>query len=104
MTEVICSAKDKASNEATGKFNVKVSYEFKGFFRPVDNPDTINKVKAGRAIPVKFTVGEDMGLDLFYKDANGSAYPRSAVMTCGSANPVDAIEDTVTTNASGLLR
>ena len=55
-TEVTCSAKDKAGNEATGKFNVKVSYDFKGFFRPVDNPDTVNKAKAGSAIPVKFTL------------------------------------------------
>jgi hypothetical protein len=62
-TGVSCSAKDKAGNEVTGKFNVKVSYDFKGFFNPVDKPDTVNKVNAGRAIPVKFTlVGGDMGL------------------------------------------
>jgi subtilisin family serine protease len=101
-TEVTCSATDKAGNKATGKFNVKVSYDFKGFFGPVDNPDTVNKANAGRAIPVKFTLGGDMGLDVFYKDANGSAYPRSAGMTCGSTNPVDAIEETVTANTSGL--
>lgn len=101
-TTVNCSAKDKAGNEATGKFNVKVYYDFKGFFRPVDNPDTVNKAKAGSAVPVKFTLGGDMGLDVFYKDANGSAYPKSVTMTCGSTNLVETIEETVTVNASGL--
>jgi subtilisin family serine protease len=101
-TEVNCSAKDKAGNEATGKFNVKVSYDFKGFFRPVDNPNTLNKANAGRAVPVKFTLGGNMGLDVFYKDTNGFTYPRSASMTCDSPSPVNAIEETVTAGSSGL--
>ncbi len=100
-TEVTCSAKDKAGNEATGKFNVEVIYDFKGFFSPVDNPDTLNKAKAGSAIPVKFTLGGDMGLDVFYKEGD-STYPRSADTTCGSTETVDVIEETVTANSSGL--
>jgi hypothetical protein len=43
-----------------------------------------------------------MGLDVFYKDADSSAYPKSATTTCGSTNPGDTIEESVTANASGL--
>ncbi len=67
----------------------------------MDNPDTLNKAKAGSAIPVKFTLGGDMGLDVFYKEGD-STYPRSADMTCGSTETVDVIEETVTANSSGL--
>ena len=30
--------------------------DFSGFFQPVDNPPVFNKVKAGQAIPVKFSL------------------------------------------------
>ena len=33
------------------------AFNFTGFFPPVDNPPTINTVKAGSAIPVKFSLG-----------------------------------------------
>jgi hypothetical protein len=31
--------------------------EFTGFFAPVDNPDTANKVKAGQSVPMKWKLG-----------------------------------------------
>jgi hypothetical protein len=30
------------------------SYAWNGFFQPMDNPPTVNTVKAGSAVPVKF--------------------------------------------------
>ncbi|MGW5669779.1 PxKF domain-containing protein [Micromonospora sp. NPDC003776] len=65
-------------------------YTFTGFFSPVNNPPTVNSAKAGSAIPVKFSLGGDQGLDIF---AAGS--PASQQVTCDSGAPVDEIEQTV---------
>jgi len=82
---------------------VSILYDFGGFYSPVDNPEVAtNKVKAGSAIPVKFSLGGNMGLGVFYEEADGSTYPRSAPTTCDSADPVDAIEQTVNASSSGL--
>jgi hypothetical protein len=72
-------------------------YHFTGFFQPVDNVPTVNSVKAGSAIRVKFSLGGDQGLNIFAAD-----YPKSQVVPCDSTAPVTGIEETVTANASGL--
>jgi Tol biopolymer transport system component len=74
-----------------------LSYQFAGFFAPVDNLPIVNTVNAGSAIPVKFSLGADHGLDVI---ASGS--PRSQQLPCDSTAPVDGIEETVTANESGL--
>jgi Tol biopolymer transport system component len=74
-----------------------VFYDFHGFFSPVNNLPTLNLAKAGSAIPVKFSLSGYQGLDIF---ADG--YPNSQQIACDSGAPVDAIEETVTANASGL--
>ncbi len=51
---------------------------------------------------MKFSLGGNMGLGVFYEEADGSTYPRSAPTTCDSADPVDAIEQTVNASSSGL--
>ncbi len=71
-------------------------YHFSGFFQPVDNLPTQNVVKAGRAIPVKFSLGGDQGLDIF-----ATGYPTSAQVTCG-ATAEDAIQQTAPAGSSGL--
>lgn len=72
------------------------TYPFTGFFQPVDNRPSVNGAKAGSAIPVKFSLGGDKGLDIFL-----AGYPGSQNQACdGSA--ADPIEQTVTANASGL--
>ncbi len=35
-----------------------------GFFAPVDHPDTVNKVKAGQTIPMKWKMESDAADDL----------------------------------------
>ena len=72
-------------------------YEFSGFFAPVDNLPTFNSVKAGQAIPVKFSLGGDQGLDIF-----ATGYPKSQVITCASNATVDGIENTVNAGGSSL--
>ena len=71
-------------------------YDFNGFFPPVDK-DGLNTVKAGRAIPVKFSLNGHQGLDIF-----AANYPRSIPIDCDEANPDGEIEDTVTAIESSL--
>ena len=77
------------------------SYEFGGFYSPVDNLPTLNKAKAGSAIPVRFSLGGDMGLNFFAKDQSGS-YPKSGSMPCDSGANADTIEQTVNAGSSSL--
>ncbi|MBI1758725.1 MAG: PxKF domain-containing protein [Actinobacteria bacterium] len=56
---------------------------FTGFFPPVSNSPAVNAAKAGSAIPVKFGLGGNHGLDIF---APGS--PSSQQVTCGTGTPV----------------
>jgi CSLREA domain-containing protein len=82
------------------------NYGFGGFFSPVDNPDVLNRAKAGSSIPVKFSLGGDMGLGIFATgtDANNNTfnYPTSSAMRCDSTDRLDAIEETVTAGGGGL--
>jgi hypothetical protein len=95
-TTVNCSATDSHGNTATSSFKVIVSYNFTGFFKPVDNLPIINVVKAGQAIPVKFSLGGNMGLNIF-----AANYPASGSIAC-TTGPVDAVEETVTAGGSTL--
>src|SRR6185437_4225827 len=70
---------------------------FVGFFSPVNNLPTLNIVKAGSAIPVKFGLGGNYGLTIF--DVGS---PKSQAILCDSSAPVDTVEETVTAGASSL--
>jgi hypothetical protein len=77
-------------------------FNFTGFFSPIDNKDTygnyvLNSVKAGSAVPVKFSLGGDKGLNIFT-----TGYPKSSVIPCSPTAEVDAIESTVTAGQSTL--
>jgi hypothetical protein len=79
-----------ASNQVFG-----VIYAWTGFFQPIDNDPTCNSVKAGSAIPVKFSLGGNQGLNIF---ASG---PSVGPGTClGSVT--DQVEETVTAGQSSL--
>ena len=72
-----------------------VTYDFTGFFAPVDN-DKLNVAKAGSAIPVKFSLGGDQGLDIF-----AAGYPKAVAAACEPGEVPDTIE-TYAAGASGL--
>ena len=72
-------------------------YDFTGFFAPVDNTPTLNVAKAGSAIPVKFSLNGDQGLDIF-----ATGYPKSLQIDCDTSASVDGIEQTVTAGSSSL--
>ena len=76
---------------------VTVIFKFSGFFQPVDNPPTLNTVKAGSAVPVKFSLNGDQGLSIF-----AAGYPKSEQIACDSTEPADGIEETVTAGGSSL--
>jgi hypothetical protein len=74
-----------------------VYYGFSGFLSPVNNPPVFNTVKAGQAIPVKFSLYGNQGLDIFSAD-----YPMSVKVDCDTSAPQETVEDTVTAGSSGL--
>jgi uncharacterized protein len=90
-------ATDNGGLTATSPTTVQVTYNFAGFFQPVDNLPTLNTVKAGQAIPVKFSLSGDKGLSIF-----AAGYPKSQVIVCGSIAVEAGIEETVTAGSSSL--
>jgi hypothetical protein len=90
------NAADNAGNTAQVEHTYFVHYAFAGFFQPVDNLQTLNSVKAGSAVPVKFSLSGDQGLGII-----ASGYPASIEVACDAA-PTDAIEQTVTAGGSSL--
>ncbi len=88
-------AQDAVGNTADAAVTYNVIYNWAGFFKPVDNGQ-VNKVCAGRAIPVKFSLDGDQGLDIL-----ASGYPRSYLCDCAGESS-DAIEETVTAGKSSL--
>jgi hypothetical protein len=72
-------------------------YPFTGFFTPVDNPPVLNAMNAGRAVPVKFSIGADEGLNIL-----AAGYPKSEQIACDSTALVDGVEETLTAGASTL--
>jgi ABC-type transport system substrate-binding protein len=65
-----------------------------GPFQPVDALPTVNTVKAGRAVPFRFSLGGSFGLDVL-----ASGYPKSEGGPC-SSGPTDLVE--TTSNGAGL--
>jgi len=88
---------DAVGNTAECSFTVTVLYNFAGFFQPVDNLPTFNSVNAGKAIPVKFSLSGNKGLNIFIVGT-----PDSQQIACDNGAPVDAIEDTVNAGSSSL--
>ncbi len=62
-----------------------VPYWFGGFEPPIAVEPDVNRVKAGRAVPIKFSLGGDFGLGVI-----AEGYPVSGATACDSgADPVD---------------
>jgi hypothetical protein len=72
-------------------------YHFGAFKQPVDARPTFNQMKAGAAVPVKFSLGGNQGLSIF-----AAGYPKSQVIACDSTANVDGIETTVSAGGSSL--
>ncbi len=68
---------DGFGHSAVDTASVSVLYNFDGFFKPVHNLPTPNAVKAGQAVPVRFSLNGNHGLAIF---AAGS--PRLEFVSC----------------------
>lgn len=82
---------------ATQTVSINVVFDFTGFFAPVYNLPTLNGVKAGSAVPLKFSLAGNQGLAVL-----AAGFPASAVTACDSTAPVDVVEETVTAGSSSL--
>lgn len=80
-----------------GKFIQRERYNFTGFFQPVDNAPTANKLRAGSAVPIKFSLGEDKGLNILASES-----PSSRRVSCDASAPVSTVEETVAAGGSAL--
>jgi YVTN family beta-propeller protein len=77
--------------------DLRSRFDFTGFFPPIANLPTVNAVKAGGTVPVKFSLNGDQGLDIF---ADG--FPVSQEVSCDSELPSTEVEETGTAGSSGL--
>jgi hypothetical protein len=87
--------------DTTGTPQITISwtlaYPFTGFFSPVDNPPTINVVEAGQAIPIQFSLGSNLGLNII-----AAGYPTAQQVSCATGVPVNTGTETDTSGNSGL--
>ncbi len=95
-TTVNASASD-GTNSSNCSFTVTVLYNFTGFFPPINNLPAFNVVNAGRAIPIKFSLSGDKGLNIFAPNS-----PSSGVIACNSSDPAVTLDETVTAGNSSL--
>jgi hypothetical protein len=68
---------------------------FTGFFAPVENPPTINLMRAGRSVRVPFSLGGDHGLDVL-------AGATSHQVPCDAAAPRHSVRETFFSRESSL--
>ena len=72
-------------------------FSFSGFYRPIENDPAVNKVRAGAAVPVKFSLNGDQGLDIFQ-----TGYPGSQAIACDSFATIVPIVETASAGQSRL--
>jgi HYR domain-containing protein len=96
-TTVNVTATDDAGNTATGSFTVTVLHNFSGFLQPVENLPILNVINAGQAVPVKFSLSGNKGLNIL-----AAGYPVSGPIACAANEPGSVIEETVTAGGSSL--
>ncbi len=75
-----------------------LNFDFVGFLSPVDNPPLLNLAFAGRAVPVKFTLGGDQGFNIF-----APGYPASHPIACETGASLDMVEETIPASISQLV-
>ena len=73
----------------------RLDYDLAGPLQPVDAYPTANTAKAGSAVPVRFRLGGDKGLNVI-----STGYPKTLSTTCGGAT--DEVEQTLPASSSAL--
>jgi hypothetical protein len=75
----VVSATDNAGNRASTSVAYSVAYDFDGFMWPLQNLPKVNRWKAGRPVPVRFSLGSYRG-----PAPVAAGYPRVAPVACGT--------------------
>jgi len=73
------------------------TYPFTGYLSPVDNPPALNQVNRGQAIPMKFSLGGNYGLNII-----APGYPTVTQISCSTGTTVNSGTLTDTAGGSGL--
>jgi hypothetical protein len=81
-----------------GATSTVAAWHFVGFSQPIDNLPTLNKLKAGQAVPVKWRLLDGNNQPVTNL---ASASLTATSLSCNSSTSVDLIEETVA-GASGL--
>lgn len=88
---------DQRDSNGNGIGDACELYNFTGFFQPVENLPTVNRVNAGQAIPIKFSLSGDKGLNIF-----AVGFPISRQIACDSGAPSSTVEETASAGSSSL--
>jgi hypothetical protein len=91
------TATDLAGNSGSQDCTTNVIYDFGGFYPPVEPAPALNTAKAGSAIPLKFSLAGDQGLDVI---ADG--YPASQAVDCETLETNGSLEPAEPPGQSGL--
>jgi len=96
------NASDRAGNtaSATNRYSVAIRYSFGGFFAPVDNLPVVNTVKAGRAVPIKWSLLDGNGGYLSSLGTFKSLTSQS--VACASGAATSPVEESAAPGGSGL--
>ncbi len=93
------TVEDKVGHTKSATCSYSVVYNWNGFRQPVDNLPTLNTVKAGQSIPMKFSLSGNQGLNILQPSTTTAPNPKVTAITCpGGSTPMDAIEQTTTAN------
>ena len=96
-------ATDRAGNTASDTNDYSIAapgYSFGGFFAPIDNLPVTNTVKAGRAVPVKWSLVDSNGA--YVSDVGSFKSLTSRQVACDSGSVSSPVEETTTAGSSGL--
>ena len=91
------SATDLAGNQATQECSYHVIFDFGGYYPPVEPAPALNPAQAGRAVPLKFSLAGDQGLNVIELGS-----PASQPLDCTSFDPNGELEPAQAAGGSGL--
>jgi hypothetical protein len=98
FTTTCTGATDVAGNVAADRsVTYRVLYDFAGFEAPVANQPVVNVMDAGAAVPVRFSLGGNQGLNIM-----ADTFPRRRAVTCDSTSDTQVVGETIPADASSL--
>ena len=91
------TAFDLAGNSSSQECSYNVIYDFGGYYPPVAAAPALNQAEAGSAIPLKFSLAGDQGLDIL-----AAGFPTMQPVSCDRLEPIGDPSATKPAGNSGL--